>query len=172
MRIAIVGAGLTGLTAAFRLSQKGHQVIVFEKEKDFGGLVKTFKAKGWQWPLENFYHHLFPSDKEAKKLLDELNLNHQLFFTQPKTSIYQKGRIVQFDSPSSLIKFPFLSFAQKIRTGLATVYLKFTNNWQALEKIKATSWLRKFYGEKAYQVLWEPLLKAKFVNFYDQIPAS
>ncbi len=172
MRIAIIGGGLTGLTAAFRLSQKGHQVIIFEKEKNCGGLAGGFKAKDWSWPLEVFYHHLFPSDKKVKKLLEELGLSQRLFFTNPKTSIYQKGQITRFDSPFSLMKFPFLSFPQKIRTGLATIYLKFTNNWQGIEKIKATSWLKKFYGKKAYQVLWEPLLKAKFVEFYNQIPAS
>ena len=93
MRIAIIGAGFTGLTVAFRLSKKGHQVTVFEKEKTLGGLAAGFKTKGWKWPLEDFYHHLFPSDKEARKLLNELDLSHQFFFEKPKTSIYQNGQI-------------------------------------------------------------------------------
>jgi len=172
MRIAIIGAGFTGLTAALRLSEKGHQVIIFEKEKDPGGLATGFKRKNWDWSCEYFFHHLFTSDKAAKKLISDLSLDSKLFYTHPKTSIFKNGQISQFDSPFSLLKFPHLSFPQKIRAGLVTAYLKLNNNWQELEKIKATSWLKKFYGEKTYQVLWKPLLRAKFGEFYNQIPAS
>jgi protoporphyrinogen oxidase len=172
MRIAIVGGGFTGLTTAYRLSQKGHQVFVFEKEKEAGGLAGGFTQKDWDWPLDYFYRHLFTSDQEAQKLISELGLKNKLFFIKPKTSIFKNDQIAQFDSPFSLMKFPYLSFIEKIRTGLVTFYLKFNNNWQDLEKIKATSWLKKFYGEKVYQVLWEPLLRAKFGEFYNQIPAS
>ena len=37
------------------------------------------------------------------------------------------------------------------------------------ERITATEWLTKFYGKPAYQILWEPLLKAKFGNDADKI---
>ena len=33
VKIAILGAGISGITAAKLLSEKGHDVIVFEKEK-------------------------------------------------------------------------------------------------------------------------------------------
>lgn len=36
-KIAIVGGGIAGLTAAYRLSQKGIKSIVFEKEFILGG---------------------------------------------------------------------------------------------------------------------------------------
>ena len=39
MRIAIIGAGATGLTAAWKLSEKGHQVTVYEKSDRLGGLA-------------------------------------------------------------------------------------------------------------------------------------
>jgi protoporphyrinogen oxidase len=170
--MAIIGAGLTGLVAALRLSQKGHQVTIFEKEKYPGGLAGGCKTKNWDWPLDYFYHHLFTSDSAAIALISELGLEKKFLFKKAKTSIYKEGQIAQFDSPFSLLKFPFLSFPEKIRTGLVTAYLKLNNNWQKLEKNKASSWLKKFYGEKDYQTLWEPLLKAKFGKFYHQIPAS
>jgi len=172
MRIAVIGAGITGLTAALKLSQKGHQVVVFEKEKYPGGLAAGFGQEAWEWHLDYFYRHLFPSDKAAKKLISDLSLDSKLFYTHPKTSIFKNGQISQFDSPFSLLKFPHLSFPQKIRAGVISVYLKLTPDWQTLEKIKATQWLKKFYGQKTYQILWEPLLKAKFGEFFNQIPAS
>ncbi|MCX6724867.1 MAG: NAD(P)/FAD-dependent oxidoreductase [Candidatus Shapirobacteria bacterium] len=172
MRIAIIGAGFTGLVSALRLSQKGHQVIIFEKEKGPGGLATGFKQKNWAWTCEYFFHHLFASDRVVRNLISELGLNNKLFFEKPKTSIYFKGRISRFDSPISVLTFPHLSLHQKIRTGIVTAYLKLSNNWQQLEKITAIQWLKKFYGEKTYQILWKPLLKSKFGEFFDQIPAS
>lgn len=172
MRIAIIGAGFTGLTAALRLSEKGHQVIIFEKEKNPGGLATGFKRKNWDWSCEYFFHHLFTSDQATRNLISEFGLNNKLFFEKPKTSIYFKGKVSRFDSPISVLIFPHLSLYQKIRTGIVTVYLKLTNNWQRLEKITAVQWLKKFYGQKTYQILWEPLLKAKFGEFFKQIPAS
>lgn len=173
MRIAIIGAGLTGLTAALRLSQKGHQVTVFEKEKNLGGLAAGFRQKNWQWSLEYFFHHLFTSDNAAKNLISELGLSNRLFYTRPKTSIFisknTSVNIFRFDSPFSLLKFPYLSFPQKMRTGLATLSLKLTNNWSELEKIKAKEGLKELYGQKTYEILWKPLLKSKFGKFYQQI---
>ena len=66
MRTAIIGAGITGLTAGYRLSKKNHQVTLFEKEKFSGGLAAGFKKKNWDWYLELFFHHLFTSDQQAK----------------------------------------------------------------------------------------------------------
>lgn len=176
MKIAIIGAGLTGLTIGYRLSRKGHKVIIFEKEKNAGGLASGFKPalpagreKNWDWFLEKFYHHLFTSDSAIKNLVTELDLNNKLFFEEPKTSIYYQNQIAQFDSPISLLQFPFLNPLEKMRTGLATLFFKFFPSWQLLEKYTASQFLPKFYGRKAYQVLWEPLLKAKFSSEMNQI---
>jgi glutamate synthase (NADPH/NADH) small chain len=38
-RVAVVGSGPAGLSAAWRLNQLGHNVVVFEKSDDFGGLL-------------------------------------------------------------------------------------------------------------------------------------
>jgi len=162
MRIAIIGGGLTGLTAGWKLSLKGHQITIFEKEKYLGGLCATFKQKDWIWPLEFFYHHLFTSDKDAQKLIKDLNLSEKLFYQEPKSSVLENGQIFQFDSPLSLMKFPCLPFLDKLRAGVVTVFLKFALNFSAFERIRAADWLSKAYGQKVYQTIWQPLLKAKF----------
>ena len=43
--IAIIGAGVSGLTAAYLLSKSGHTVHVFESSKDLGGHAHTVKTK-------------------------------------------------------------------------------------------------------------------------------
>lgn len=170
MRIAIIGAGFTGLTAAFKLSQKGHQVTIFEKEKKAGGLAGGFKETNWQWSLDFFYRHLFINDQATKKLLKEIGV--EIIWSKPKTSVFKNGRIYRFDSPLSILSFPYFSFLDKIRTGLASLYLKMINRWQPLEKITASSWLPKFYGEKVYQIIWLPLLKGKFGSWAEKVPMA
>lgn len=162
MKIAIIGAGLTGLTAGFRLSKQNHEVAIFEKEKTAGGLASGFREKKWDWSLERYYHHLFTSDQDIQNLVSELGLKTKLFFEEPKTSIYYQDKIVRFDSPISLLQFPFLNPLEKIQTAVATLFLKFFPSWEILEKHTASKFLPKLYGKKAYQILWEPLLKSKF----------
>jgi len=172
MKIAVIGAGITGLTAGWRLSQKNHQVVVLEKEKFPGGLAAGFKKENWHWSLENFFHHLFVSDRAAKNLISELGLSSQLFYTRPKTSIFYNGKISQFDSPLSLFTFPHLNFLEKIRAASVTAYLKVNNNWQSLEKISAWDWLVSAYGQRTFQILWQPLLRGKFGSYAKKISAA
>jgi len=172
MRIAIVGGGITGLTIGWRLSRNKHQVFIFEKEKHLGGLASGFKERDWNWSLESFFHHLFTSDNTAKNLISELNLDSKLFYLRPKTSIFYKGKISQFDSPLNLLFFPYLSFLEKIRAGLATVFLKATNNWRKLEKVTAWNWLDSNYGRRAFRILWQPLLEGKFGSYARKISAA
>jgi protoporphyrinogen oxidase len=169
MKIAIIGAGITGLTTGYRLSQKGHQVTLFEKGKFSGGLAAGFKKRNWDWHLELFFHHLFTSDHHAKSLIKELGLEKKLFYLRPKTSIFKKGDIAQFDSPLSVLKFPFLSFLERLRTGLVTLFLKTFPDWKNFEKLKASLWLKKYYGQEAYRVLWQPLLQSKFGEQAEEI---
>jgi len=172
MRIAIIGGGITGLSAGFRLSFNRHQVVIFEKENFLGGLAAGFKREGWDWSLENLFHHLFTSDNTAKNLISELNLDSNLFYLRPKTSIFYKGEISQFDSPLNLLLFPYLSFPEKIQAGMATIFLKATNNWKKLEKVTAWDWLVSNYGKKAFQILWQPLLEGKFSSYARKISAA
>jgi len=171
MKIAIIGGGLTGLTAGLHLS-KNHQVAIFEKNNYLGGLAGSFKQKKWQWPLEFYFHHIFTSDKDIIDLAEELGIKNKLFFLRPKTSVFKNNQIFQFDSAFSLLKFPLLSWKEKFRVATTTAFLKLTNNWQNLEKIPAAIWLERYYGKKPYQLLWEPLLKSKFGPYYQKISAS
>jgi len=48
MKIAVVGGGVGGLTCAFRLRERGHDVVVLEREGEAGGKVQTERtASGW-----------------------------------------------------------------------------------------------------------------------------
>ena len=50
-KIIIVGAGLSGLTAAAYLSKKGHKVIILESTEKIGGRAQSFRYKGFRFDL-------------------------------------------------------------------------------------------------------------------------
>lgn len=109
MKIAIIGAGIAGLSAAYDLLDAGHQVVLYEASDTTGGLARGFRDDNWDWSLEHFYHHLFETDDAIIGLVEELGIRDQLFFPTPKTSIYDNGTIYPFSNPIDWWKFPALT---------------------------------------------------------------
>lgn len=169
LNIAIIGAGAAGMAAAWDLARAGHQVELFEAEKEVGGLAAGFRDEGWEWTLEKFYHHWFESDQDVLKLMDEIGKRDQVIFPRPKTSYWMDGKIYRSEMNASMLRLP-LSFPSLFRLGLAGVYLKFiTRDWRALEQSTADAWLRRFMGEEVYNRLWKPLLIGKFADRYTEV---
>ena len=46
MKIGIIGAGISGLSAALSLAKNGHKVDIFQRESTVGGLIATFDFDG------------------------------------------------------------------------------------------------------------------------------
>lgn len=169
MKIAIIGAGFTGLTAALRLAIAGHQVEIFEMQSAPGGLAIGFKQDNWQWSLEEHYHHLFTSDSAIRKLAVEVN--HPILFSRPTTSTLIADRSYQLDSVLSLLHFPHLSLTSKLRTGFGLALLKFNPFWRLFENITARDLIKSVMGDQSWEILWRPMFEKKFHEFSDQISA-
>lgn len=170
MHIAIIGAGFTGLTAAYRLQKKGHTVSIFEKENVPGGLAIGFQKDKWEWPLEKHYHHIFTSDHAIWNLAEAIGVDFR--FSRPNTSSYIDGAILQLDSPLKLLMFSKLTVVERIRMAAVLGYLRYVARWQDLEKYTAHDWLQKYLGRVPYGTLWEPLLIGKFGPYYKDISLS
>ncbi len=170
MKVGIIGAGFTGLSAAYRLSKKCVSVTVFEKEYKPGGLGSGFKEPDWKWPLEKHYHHWFYSDWAVRNLADEIG--QKVIIDRPKTSTFVDGNTYQLDSPLSLLLFDKLSFLSRVKSGILLAYLKLNPFWKSLEGVTSESFLKKYNGKEAWELLWKPLFQKKFANFYKEIPAS
>lgn len=170
MKIAIIGAGITGLSAAYELVKKGHDVEIYEQSRTVGGLGTYIKIRNNY--LERFYHHFFQSDKHVIALINELGIGHKLKFYPSRTSVYHNNTVHPFTSPLDVLRFSPFSVIDRLRCGLTVAYLKYIMplNNSSLDRYSAKKWLRKYAGEKVYKTIWEPLLNGKFDTFADQVP--
>ena len=167
--VGIIGAGVTGLTAAYDLLQAGHRVTVYEARPYVGGLAAGFKDERWDWSVDRFYHHIFASDREIIGFARELGLADLLFFRRPTTSIYHQGGIYPLDSPLRVLQFRPLPFIDRLRFGVVAAFLRYNPFWRPFERTTADRWLRRTLGPRAYEILWQPLLEGKFGRYYQDV---
>ena len=158
-----MGAGFTGLAAAYYLSKKGHTVEIFELDTKPGGLAIGYSEKEWDWTLESHYHHWFTNDKYVLNLAKEIN--HNVVIKRPITSSFVDKGIYQLDSPLSVLKFPKLNIVNRLRMGISLAMLKYNPFWKPLENYKAEPYLKKTMGNTVYKMLWEPLLVNKLGKY-------
>ena len=81
LRVAILGAGITGLTAAYRLQQRGCRVRLFERTGQTGGAIRTLPGDGWL--AEAGPSSLQYSAPELKQLVRDLGLEPKLQVANP-----------------------------------------------------------------------------------------
>lgn len=167
MRIGIVGGGIAGLTAGYRLSQDGHRVAVFEALPVLGGQAGTFPIGDTR--LEYYYHHLFPSDSAALGLIEELGLAPKLAWLSSKVGYFYGGAIYDFVTPMDLLRFKPLPPFSRLLLGLQTLWLQTFGDWRKLERITAKEWVLKWGGQAIYDVIWGSLLRAKYGEYADQV---
>jgi len=167
MEIGVIGGGLAGLTAAYELAKKGHQVLVFERQPYLGGQASTFEVEGTL--LERYYHHIFTGDEDMIGLMEELGLAERMQWLASKVGFFHEGQIYDFVTPFDLLHFTPLGFSQRIRAGLVTLYLQRFGDWRTLEDFTAQEWMRRYSGQQAYEVIFSPLLRAKFGEYADQV---
>lgn len=175
MRIAILGGGITGLTAAYYLARDGHQVTILEKERVLGGLASGFKGKNWNWYLERAYHHIFTSDSDILNFAKEIEFN-KIYFKKPITSslfvIDKKISTFPLDTPIDLLKFPLLNLVDKLRTGIIIVLLKLFPLFPIYKKMTSEEFLKKTMGINVWNILWKQLFRGKFGKYTGIVSSS
>jgi protoporphyrinogen oxidase len=167
--VAVIGGGFAGLSAAYELGQRGIPCTVFERDADVGGLAGSFTVDGAD--LEKFYHHWFTSDEHVMGLVSELGLADRLVRHASRTGMYYANRHYRLSTPVDLLRFDPLPFLDRIRLGLMTLKVRRIDDWRALEGLTAAEWAREVGGERAYEVVWEPLLRGKFGAYAERVSA-
>lgn len=168
--IVVIGAGLAGLAAAYDLSRQGQRVTLLEAGHEIGGLASSFQLEGQS--IERFYHFICRSDHHLIDLVNELGLQDRLSWTQTHTAFFHDGKHYAFGTPFNLLFFRPVPWLQRLRFGLHIVRSRYRQQWRWLDQLPAKPWLIENIGEQAYQVIWHPLLRIKFGEFYDRISAA
>jgi len=168
-RVLVIGAGFTGLAAAFDLARAGVPVTVLDADAHVGGLAGAFDTDGDR--LDRFYHHWFTSDHEIMRLVDELGLSADITLRATATGVWYNDSLFRLSSPLDLLRFSALPFVDRIRLGLMIPRARMVRDWRALEGVTAADWLRKLGGDRVWRVMWEPLLKGKFGPYADTVSA-
>jgi protoporphyrinogen oxidase len=165
--IVVVGAGLTGLTAALRLAESGYRVHVFERYPRPGGLARVFEIGGER--LESFYHHLFTTDAAYLALARELDLESAIEWLPSRMGIWTDQRLWDFGTPQSLMRFRPLSAIDKLRFVFWTLILQRSERAEPFADITAKEWICKHQGKRVWDTVWGPLFHQKFAEYADRV---
>ncbi|WP_338729649.1 NAD(P)/FAD-dependent oxidoreductase [Haladaptatus sp. DJG-WS-42] len=177
--IGVVGGGIAGLAAAYRLQNHGHDVHVFEASDDVGGLAGVYETRGDR--IEKFYHHLSASEQTIIDLISELGLDDKLEWPIGKNAYYVDGVIHPLDKPWEIAAYPHMSVYDKFRLTMLTMEIdmrggipKFDTyeNLEDFEDVPIKQFLVEHTTRGVYENFFEPLLDAKFGSKKESVSAA
>ncbi|HET8570167.1 MAG TPA: FAD-dependent oxidoreductase [Candidatus Limnocylindria bacterium] len=169
-RIAIVGAGVAGLVAGRELAGRGFDVDLYERWPDVAGQASALEVAPGVW-VDRYYHHLFETDADMIALHEEL-LPGDLEWHASTVGMYAAGRVWPFTTPRDLLSYGPLPLPDRVRLGLATMWLLRRDDWEAMDDEPAARWLGRACGPRALEAVWEPLLLGKFGDDAPTVPLA
>ena len=115
--VAIVGGGISGLTAAFYLQQRNIPVTLYESSSRVGGVIQTATRDGFL--VEGGPNTILESAPEVSALVADLDLKSRCLYPDPGMKaryIVRDGKAVRLpQSPLAAIRTPLLSLRAKLR---------------------------------------------------------
>ncbi|PSQ44270.1 protoporphyrinogen oxidase [Halobacteriales archaeon SW_5_68_122] len=177
--IGIVGGGLAGLAAAYRLQGAGHEVRVFEAGDRLGGLAASYETRGDR--IEKFYHHLSKSEKTIVELAEELGLGDRIEWHVGENAYYVDGVAHPLDAPWEIAAYPHLSAYDKFRLTMLTLGVDVRGgvprrdtyeNLEDFEDVPIKEFLLEHTTRGVYEYFFEPLLDAKFGSRKEDVSAA
>ncbi len=156
--LLILGAGLAGLSAAYRASKLKHPYRLFEKEARPGGLVRSEHVNGFTFDYTG--HLLHTKEERTRKLiLDELGLREAFIPVQRDSWVYSHKRFTRAPFQANLHGLP-PKVIQECLTGI----LRAHGHLRAKRETKASvskfknfeDWNLRTFGEGIYRHFMEP----------------
>ena len=188
MKIAVVGSGISGLSAAFYLSKK-YKVDLFEQDDHFGGHSYTYDIKknnktipvdlGFIVFNELTYPNLIKFFRELKVEYEKSNMSFSVSIQNTKIEYGGKNLNSIFANRSNIFNYNFIKMIKEIISFYKTApdLLKNENNNQTLGNYLKQSKLSKYFVDyhliPMVAAIWSmPFSKAKdiplklFLNFF------
>jgi protoporphyrinogen oxidase len=90
----IIGAGPAGLTAAYRLAQRGVKPIVLEADDQVGGISRTVERDGWRFDIGG--HRFFTKVADVEAFWHEILPDDDFLLRPRKSRIYYDGKFIDY----------------------------------------------------------------------------
>lgn len=156
-QVVIIGGGITGMTAAYRLSERGMEVTVVEPRR-VGGVIETSRADGFT--LEHGPNVLL-SKPELLALIEELGLSDRVVYPAvPKyrQEVWWNGQPLSVPKgPGAFLQTPLLSLGEKISL-VSKLFKKGVMTPEAEDESVAT-FMGRLLGSRLTKDLLDPVLK-------------
>ncbi|MGE5225341.1 MAG: protoporphyrinogen oxidase [Planctomycetaceae bacterium] len=173
-RVVVVGGGITGLTAAFRLQQAGVDAVVLEQDDEPGGKVRAAEVGGVR--LEAGPDSLLARKPWAVDLARELGVGDLVPAASAATHIWTRAGLLRFPSgpfgistePIELWRWKGMSYLGKLRAGGDLVLPR----RRADGDESLGSLLRRRIGNEATDTLVAPLLGGLFAGDVDRLSVA
>ena len=169
-RVAVIGAGIMGLAAAYRVRGLGHDVDLYEAAPEAGGMAAHFLLGDVS--IERFYHFVCKTDTPTFAMLEELGLGEKLRWVETSMGQFTHGRLHRWGDPLALLRFPDLGLIDKLRYGLMMGVAVNRSRWNGLEHVNARDWIIRWCGRRTYDLLWAKLFDCKFHELAGNISAA
>lgn len=167
MNIAVLGGGIAGLTAAYELVKKGHEVLVIEKRGKLGGKLRSVNIG--ETPLEEFYHHVFPHNEVLFSLLKELDLYNKLEEVQGTTGFLYKDELYELSGPLSLLLYKPLSLIDRLKLGFFIIKVRSIKDPSEFVGRPLKQWIVRNTSKTIYKNFFKPLLKGKYGSKFEEV---
>ncbi|MEW6744517.1 MAG: NAD(P)/FAD-dependent oxidoreductase [Planctomycetota bacterium] len=169
-RRALIGGGMLGMTLALRLAQAGERVTLFEAADELGGLASSWSLGDVVW--DRHYHVTLRSDTHLRSLLKELDLEAEIRWAKTRTGFYVDAQLHSLSNMLEFLRFPVLSFPEKLRLAATIFHASHIRDWRPLERIPVVEWLGRWSGERVTEKIWVPLLRSKLGENYSRASAA
>jgi oxygen-dependent protoporphyrinogen oxidase len=165
--VIVIGAGITGLAAAYELSVRGVPFQVLEASPRAGGLIHTEHVDGFT--VEAGPDSILAQKPAAIELCEALGLGPRLISTTPPRTAFvlKKGRLHPLPSPSILgipttwrgiANYDLLSPLARARLAIETVIPRRSRRERSRDDESVGAFFRRRFGPAAVDLIAEPLL--------------
>jgi protoporphyrinogen oxidase len=144
----IIGAGPTGLTAAYQLNEVGKKTIVFEKETIVGGIARTENYKGYGVDIGG--HRFFTKVAEVEAMWHEV-LGDDFLRRDRLSRIYYDNKFFYYPIRffDALLK---LGLVESFRLGLSYIWTRIRPHPQ---EENFEEWVSNRFGKRLYQIFFK-----------------
>ncbi len=148
MRVAVIGAGPAGLTAAYELSKFGFEVDVYEASPHVGGMSRSFEL--WDQTVDLGPHRFFSSDARVNRLWLEIAEDDYRMVDRLTRIYYNKNFFHYPLQPlNALQNLGFLKASQCVLSYLRQRIAPSTDT-KTFE-----SWVKRRFGSKLFSIFFK-----------------